>query len=126
MLSVGGATLGILLAYGTVALIVKWLPQSSYPHEAAIQVNLPVLCFSVGLALLTGLVFGLSPALQFSRPEVSQVMQSSARTIGGVVRAKRMHTLLIAGQIALTLVLLATAAAAIEGFLRVIHAPTWI
>lgn len=121
VLSLGGATLGILLAYGTVALIVKWLPQSSYPHEAAIQVNLPVLCFSVGLALLTGLVFGLSPALQFSRSEVSQVMQSSARTIGDVVRPKRMHTLLIAGQIALTLVLLTSAGAATEGFLRVMH-----
>lgn len=121
VLSLGGATLGILLAYGTVALIVKWLPQSSYPHEAAIHVNLPVLCFSVGLALLTGLVSGLSPALQLSRPEVSQVMQSSARTIGRVVRAKGMHTLLIAGQVALTLVLLTAAGAATEGFLRVMH-----
>ena len=121
VLSLGGATLGILLAYGTVALIVKWLPQSSYPHEAAIQVNLPVLCFSVGLALLTGLVFGLSPALQLSHPEVSQAMQSGARTIGSGVGAKRTHTLLIAGQVALTLVLLTAAGAATEGFLRVMH-----
>jgi predicted permease len=121
VMSWGAATLGILLAYGTVALIVKWLPQSSYPHEAAIQVNLPVLCFSVGLALLTGLVFGLSPSLQLSRPDVSQAMQSSARTIGAGEGAKRTHTLLIAGQIALTLVLLTAAGAATEGFLRVMH-----
>lgn len=123
LLSLSGAAVGILSAYGIVALIVKWLPQSSYPHEAAIQINISVLCFSVGLALLTGLVFGLSPALQLSRPELSQVMQSSARTIGGGVRAKRTHTLLIAGQIALTLLLLTAAGAAVEGFLRLMHTP---
>jgi hypothetical protein len=104
-------------------MIVKWLPRSSYPHEAAIQINIPVLCFGVGLALLTGVVFGLSPALQLSRPVFSRVIQFSARTIGGDVRAKRTHTLLIAGQIALTLLLLTAAGAAIGGFLHLTSTP---
>jgi len=50
-----------------VKLIVNWLPEFSFPHEAAISINLPVLYFSVGLALLTGIVFGISPALQSAR-----------------------------------------------------------
>jgi predicted permease len=118
VLALAGAGLGVLLAYRTVAFIVKLLPAFSFPHEAAIKINLPVLCFSVGLAIFTGVFFGLSPALQLSRPEVSQVMQASTRKVIGGVRGKRLHSALIAGQIALTLLLLATAGAAIQGFLR--------
>ncbi len=118
LLSLSGAALGVLLAYRLVAIIVPMLPQSSFPHEAAIRINLPVLCFSVGLAIVTGVFFGLSPAMQFSRPEVSQVMQATTKKVMGGVRGKRMHNMLIGGQIALTLLLLATAGAAIQGFIR--------
>jgi putative ABC transport system permease protein len=121
VLSLGVATLGVLLAYGAVALVVKWLPESLYPAEAAIQVNLPVLSFSIGLALLTGILFGLSPALRLSRPEVSQAMQSSTRKIAGGVFGKRTHSALIAVQIAMTLLLLTTAAASTQSFLRLMH-----
>ena len=118
VLSLGGAFLGVLVAYRLVAVIVSMLPEFSFPHEAAIRINLPVLCFSVGLAIITGVFFGLSPAMQFSRPEVSQVMQASAKKVMGGVRGKRMHNTLIAGQIALTLLLLASAGAAIQGFIK--------
>ena len=82
LLSLTGAALGVLLAYKALAVIVALLPQYSFPHEAAIQINLPVLLFSVGIALLTGVLFGLWPALRLSRPEVSQVMQSGTRQSG--------------------------------------------
>jgi predicted permease len=117
-LALVGAGLGVLLAYRTVSGIVTLLPQFSFPHEAAIKVNLPVLCFSVVLSIVTAIFFGLTPALRFSRPEVAQVMQASAkRTLGGV-RGKQMHRALIAAQIALTMLLLAAAGGAIEGFRR--------
>jgi predicted permease len=118
VLSLAGAFLGVLLAYKLVATIVSMLPENSFPHEAAISINLPVLCFSVGLAIFTGVFFGLSPAMQFSRPEVSQVMQASTRKVLGGVRGRRIHNALIAGQIALTLLLLASAGAAITGFIK--------
>ena len=74
-------------------------------------------CYSASrIALLTGVLFGLWPALQLSKPEVSQVMQSSTRKIAGGVQGKRMHNALIGTQIALTLVLLAGAGAAMDGF----------
>ena len=103
LLSLTGAVLGVLLAYRALPTIVAMLPKYSFPHEAAIQINLPVLIFSVGAAMLTGTLFGLWPALQLSRPEVSQVMQSSTRRIAGGVRGRTTHNALIAGQIALTL-----------------------
>jgi putative ABC transport system permease protein len=123
LLSLTGAALGVLLAYRALALIVGLLPKYSFPHEAAIQINLPVLIFSVGIALFTGILFGLWPALQLSRPEVSQVMQSSTRKIAGVVHGRTTHGVLTAAQVALTLVMLAGAGAAMEGFLRLMHTP---
>jgi predicted permease len=119
LLSLTGALLGLVLAYKTVSLIVANLPQFSFPHEAAIQINLPVLIFSIAVAVATGVLFGLSPAWQLSRPEVNQIMQSNSRKAIGSVRGRRMHGILITGQIALTLLMLAGAGAAIEGFLRV-------
>jgi len=123
LLSLTGAALGVGLAYVSLAKIVAWLPENSFPHEAAIHINLAVLGFSVGVAIFTGVVFGLWPALQLSRPEVSQVMQSGTRKVAGSVRGRRTLDSLIAGQIALTLLMLAGAGAALEGFLRLMHTP---
>jgi predicted permease len=123
LLSVTGAGLGLILAYRILAVIVANLPEFSFPHEAAIQINLPVLAFSIAVAVGTGILFGLWPAWQLSRPEVSQVMQSNTRKTTRGVSGRRMHNTLIAGQIALTLLMMAGAGAAIEGFLRVVHTP---
>jgi putative ABC transport system permease protein len=123
LLSLTGAGVGVLLAYRLVAIIVALLPKYSFPHEAAIRINLPVLIFSVAIALLTGILFGLWPALQLSRPEVSQVMQSNTRKIAGGVRGRATNNVLIGVQIALTLVMLAGAGAAMEGFLKLMRTP---
>jgi putative ABC transport system permease protein len=121
LLSLTGAGLGLLLAYKTVSVIVANLPEFSFPHEAAISINVPVLLFCIVVAVGTGILFGLSPAWNLSRPEVSQIMQSNTRKTTGGVRGRRTHGILIGGQIALTLLMLAGAGAAIEGFLRVAH-----
>jgi predicted permease len=123
LLSLTGAGLGLLLAYKSLALIVANLPEYSFPHEAAIQINLPVLIFSIAIAVGTGILFGLWPALQLSRPEVSQVMQSTTRKTTSGVSGRRMHGTLVASQIALTLLMLAGAGAAMEGFVHLMRAP---
>ncbi len=121
MLSFTGAVIGVALANSLVKLIVNWLPEFSFPHEAAISINLPVLYFSVGLALLTGIVFGISPALQSARPDIAQVMQSTTRKMTAGLHGRRTHSVLIAGQIALTLLLLAGAGVAMQGFVRMMR-----
>jgi predicted permease len=123
LLSLTGAALGLVLAYRLVAMIVANLPAYSFPHEAAIHINVPVLVFCIVVAVGTGMLFGLWPALQLSRPEVSQVMQSNTRKTTKGVSGRRVHNALIAGQIALTLLMLAGAGAAIEGFVRLMHTP---
>lgn len=117
-LSLSGALLGVLLAYRAVAWIGVWLPRGSFPNEAALGLNLPVLFFSIGLAVITSICFGLSPALSLSRPDLAQIIQANTRRAPGAVKGKRINSALVTGQIALTLVLLTTAGAALEGFLR--------
>ena len=121
LLSSTGAVLGVLLAFKLLAVIVALLPEYSFPHEVAIGINLPVLLFSVLVALLTGVLFGLSPALQFSTPDVREAMQAGSRKVAGSARGRVLHNSLIGGQIALTLLLLSTEGAAIDGFLKLAH-----
>ncbi len=123
LLSLTGAGLGVFVAYQAIGFIIPRLPDHSYPYEADFHINLPVLFFSVGLALLSGIVFGLFPALQSAQPEISQVMQAGTRRLTGDVKGRRLHTALIAGQIALTLLLMTSAAAAIQAFIHMNRVP---
>jgi predicted permease len=123
LLSMIGAGLGVVLAYQALGFIVARLPQYSFPHEADFHVNLPVLLFSVGLAVASGVLFGVFPALETARREINHVIQAGTHKLAGSVRGKRMHTGLIAGQIALTLLLLTAAGAAIRGFSRMMQRP---
>jgi hypothetical protein len=50
---------------------VAWLPHHLFPPDNAIRINMPVLLFSAGLAILTAVLFGLFPALQMAKPEQS-------------------------------------------------------
>ncbi len=123
MLSLLGAAVGVLAAYKGVDLLAANLPQYSFPHEASIHVNAMVLLFAVAIALLTGIIFGSSPAWQLSRPEVGALMQGSSAKLAGTVRGRRTHSLLIAGQVALTMLLLASAGAALRAFATLYHTP---
>ncbi len=123
LLSFLGAGCGVLMAYKGVELLASSLPLYSFPREAAIHVNGTVLLFAVAIALVTGLVFGSSPAWQLSRPDVGAVMQSSSVKIAGSVRGQNMHRILIAGQIALTMLMLAGAGAAVRAFLDLYQTP---
>jgi predicted permease len=124
MLSLIGAALGIGLAYGGVSLISAWLPLRSFPHEAAIGVNLPVLLFTAIVSVLTGVLFGIAPALQLSRPQIGQMMaQSSSNRVDSSFGGGRTRAALILSQVALTMLLLTSAGAAIRGFLALYHTP---
>ena len=120
-LSLLGALGGVLLAYRLLPVLVRWLPEYSFPHEVAININLPVLSFCVVIAIIVGVLSGLAPAFQMSRPQLAQLMQSSSRRSTGGARSKHTHGVLVAGQIALTLLLLTSAAAAINGFVRLVR-----
>jgi predicted permease len=123
LLSVTGAILGVIAAYKGVAALAAALPFYSFPHEAAIKVNLPVLAFSASVALLSGILFGISPAWKLSRPQLGHLIQASSSKHSGSARDRNTHRLLIAGQVALTFLLMAAAGAAMKAFSAMIHTP---
>src|SRR6266478_5576101 len=123
ILSVTGAALGVLAAYKGVVALATFLPYYSFPHEAAIHVNAAVLAFTAAIALLTGILFGVSPAWQLSRPHLSHLIQASSGKHSGTAHNRNTHRLLIAGQVALTLLLMAAAGAAMKAFVARIHTP---
>ena len=71
-----------MLAYRSLPILVRWLPDYSFPHEVVIGVNLPVLAFAVMIAILTGVLFEIAPAFHFSRPQLAQLLaiNRSSRT----------------------------------------------
>ena len=123
LLAAIGAGLGALASYGILASIRAVLPPFAFAPEVVIGINIPVLIFSIGVGLATGVLFGWWPALQLSRTKAGQLMQSNVRRLAGSVAGRRSNNVLIAGQIALTLLLLAGAGAAMEAFLELIHKP---
>ena len=123
LLSGVGAACGVAMAYAILAGIKLVLPQYAFAPEVVIRINPPVLAFSVAVALATGVAFGLWPALKLSRPDINQRSQAGARRVAGSVHGRRSQDALIAGQIALTLLLLAAANSAINGFKRLLHTP---
>ena len=111
-----GSLLGIALSYFLARLPLQ-LAENLFPSESVVRVDLSVLAFAVALAMISGVLFGLWPALRFSRPQIAQTLQqSSRRTVarGGQAALRR----LIGMQIALTLVLLTLAGAAVAGFIK--------
>jgi len=120
VLAITGSLLGIGLAYYMARLIFSLFPDV-FMHESVIRINLPILAFSVALAVVSGLLFGLLPSLRMSRPDVSHVIQSTGRKIAGRAGHTRSLNTLIAAQIALTTVMMGAAGAAIGGFMRMTH-----
>jgi predicted permease len=121
VISCTGAVLGVAASYWLARLPLLLSPDS-FPAESVIRINASVLAFSVALALFCGILFGLAPALRLSRNDPARAL--SGRQAGSiVVPARRRWSVLIAAQVALTLLLMATAGTAIRGFLRLRQMP---
>ncbi len=120
-IAVVGAALGVFIAWRGLGLIVAWVPTNSFAAESVIEMNVPVLVFSTALALITAIVFGVWPALQLSRPDLGRVAQASTRRVHGSAQGRRLHRVMVAVQVALTLLMLTAAGAAGQRLLTACH-----
>jgi predicted permease len=121
LIALVGEALGIALAAALQKLVVVQLPHYLSQRQALIHLNVPMLAFSIGATLTTVLLFGLLPAVQLSGGNLHTTMQlGNLKVAGGW--GKHTRNTLIGGQIALSLVLLASAATSIRAFLSVLHA----
>ena len=120
VLSLLGALLGAMLAWLATHLTLPLLPQSMLPRLGGIVIDVRVIAFCLGLSLVSTLLIGLVPALRVSGAAFGEGLAlhaGGARTTGDR-QGERLRTLLVAGQIAMTLVLLISAGLLIHSFVR--------
>jgi len=115
LLSLAGGALGLLLAWLGIHLIVALRP-GNLPRVDEISLDTPVLLFSLVISLISGILFGLFPALQVSRINLNVALKkASARTVG---EGRRLRSALVVAEVALSLTLLVCAGLLINSFLR--------
>jgi putative ABC transport system permease protein len=121
MLSVLGGVLGVLFAIAATRIIVILIPPDYVPNEARITVNGYVLLFSLAVSMLTGILFGLAPALRSSRPDLVNTLKDGGSGATGGSRAQAMRNWLVVAEISLSVMLLAGASLAIRNFTRLLN-----
>jgi putative ABC transport system permease protein len=117
MLAIIGGVSGLLLALWGVGL-VETLGSQATPLLATIQIDLRVLGFTVAISILTGLIFGLAPALGASNPNLSETLKEGGRSSGPQASHNRLRSLLVISEVGMALVLLISAGLLIKSVIR--------
>jgi putative ABC transport system permease protein len=113
LLALAGGAVGLLLAIWGTDLIISYLPEG-IPRIREVGVDALVLGFTLAASLLTGIVFGLAPALQSSNPNLSETLKEGERSSSG--RRQRVRGILVVSEVAMTLVLLVGAGLLVKSF----------
>lgn len=117
LLGLIGGALGCLLAVWGIDLLVALKPEN-LPRLTEVKIEWPILFFTGGISLVTGLLFGLAPAIQATNPHLNETLKDGDRSgTGGRVR-HRTRDLLVVSEVALSLVLLVGAGLLIRSFVR--------
>jgi len=116
ILAIGGAAVGTLLAWGGLKSLVALMPQRIIPAEAVIQLNTPVLLFTLGVAVLTALLFGLVPALKAARKDLNDPLRDSGKGMSGGFQHGRLRDAVVVLEVGLSLTLLVGAGLLMRSF----------
>lgn len=120
VLSVVGSVLGLGLANGMLQAVLHFYPEN-LPRAEQINIDPRVLVFSAALAIVTGILFGLAPALKTSSPNLAETMRESGRTATAGVGTHRVRSALVIGEIALGVMLLVGAGLLLRSLNRLAH-----
>jgi predicted permease len=120
LLGVAGGTLGLVLAFWCTGALMSMFPPSianvSIPRIDTSPIDGRVLGFALVVSLLTGVVFGLVPALQAGGCDANESLKESSRSLTGSARGRRFRGALVVAEVALSLVLLAAAGLTLKSF----------
>jgi putative ABC transport system permease protein len=117
LLSLGAGALGMLLALWAVPALLALAPVGKIPRLGEIHIGAAAFAFTMGISLVTGIAFGLVPALESTHGELRAVLGASRRTSTG--RHERLRGALVVAEMALALILLTGAGLLLKSFLRI-------
>jgi predicted permease len=120
LISLAGGALGLMLALGGVRALVALLP-ADFPRAHDIHISWPVLVFTLLISILTGILFGLAPAMQASHTDPKQGLQQGSRTITASRHQNRLRSALVMAEVSLACVLLVGAGLMLRTFLNLVH-----
>ena len=118
LLALISAVVGCVFAYFGIKALVTVIPEGTIPRESDIRLNVPVLLFSLGVAVLTAVVFGLVPAFQAARPDLVEPLRDAGKGLGAGFRRRWLSSALVVIEVALSLVLLAGAGLLMRTFVK--------
>jgi predicted permease len=113
MLAGFGGLAGLLIAFFGTKAALRFLPDA-LPRSSEVSMDVRVLLFTLGVSLLSGVAFGLAPALQFARVNILQVLRQTTRGAGGGRR--QLQSFVVAAEVALSIVLLVGAGLMLRSF----------
>ena len=119
ILGCAGGFLGLLLAYMGVHLITAYTPTKvagNIFQLVTIGINSSVLLYTLAVSLLTGMVFGLAPALAGSKPDLNQALKESGQMLASSLRRDLLRSVLVVAEVSLSLVLLIGAGLLMKSF----------
>jgi putative ABC transport system permease protein len=119
LLSLAGGAAGFLLSVWGVEAIVKLSP-ANVPRLAETSIDARVFLFALGVSVLTGLVFGLAPAVQASKTDLAESLKEGGRGGSAGVRRSRLRSALVVAEVALSLVLLVGAGLLVKSFRQLV------
>ena len=117
VLALAGGLLGILLSYAAIRLVAA-STVLDLPRSQEIQIDWQTLAFTAGISILTGIIFGLIPAFQASKPDLNSILRESGRGSAGSLKRQRVRALLVVGQVGVSMVLLVAASLLIRSFIE--------
>jgi putative ABC transport system permease protein len=117
LLGTVGGVAGVVVGDALMRGIKLWMPADMLPPEANVNMNYGILLLTLVIGILTGIVFGLAPALSGTRPDLAGSLKEGGRTTAGLTR-HRLRTALVVAEVTLSFVLLAGAGVLIRSFNR--------
>ncbi len=124
LLATAGGILGVVLAFWGLDLLRAISPPSAFteiPHANWIGIDRSVLAFTLLTSILVGVIFGLVPAFQISKPGLNETLKEGGRALTESFRSSRLRGLLVVTEVALAIMLLVAAGLTIKSFMKLLE-----